>query len=59
MIWPEHGVTLEARPFRLDILDDEGEVPKRTVLLLGGPRAETPAVPVAGHFAHTPALLQQ
>ena len=51
-MWPEHGVALEARAFRLDILEDEGEVPRRRDLLLGGPKAETPALFNSGHFAH-------
>ncbi len=44
LMWPEHGVALEAQAFQLDILEDEGEVLRRRVLLLGGPRAETPAL---------------
>ena len=44
LMWPKHGVALEARAFRLDILEDEGGVPRRRVHLLGSPRKETPAL---------------
>ena len=44
LMWPEHGVALEARAFRLDVLEDDGGVPRRRVLLLGSPWAETPAL---------------
>ncbi len=61
LMWTEHDVALEARTFRSDILEDEGnerKVPKKTRPLVGRSQGrDSSSVRVAGRFAHNLANL--